>query len=354
MAGGDLRTWVTPFTSLPRRLPWFRRTVRRQRVATFLVFALLPSALFWRWYVMAVHDHLPDEVLRNAMLVASAWVALAPVLMMHGELHLERLVAAFRRTGGYTGWDLPAMQRQIDRADRAYYPTVVPVGLLPPIALGLSFDRLAGVLPIASTADRVSGLVVITAVGLASASGLWGAAKVLLLVRAATQSAHPTWQAFHSDRIWGLRQLYAFAWSEGTIFSFGALFIPAMLAVQPRLTEVSTVIVWCFVALLLCGGMALFSLPTLLLSQLAQRRKDAALDALAPALADAISDAQKIPDLPLRRAVRARWRLDTLLKVRQEMAAAAAAPFSFDYVVRASATLVLPVLLTLAQIVASR
>jgi hypothetical protein len=202
--------------------------------------------------------------------------------------------------------------------------------------------------------DRVAGLVVITAVGVASASGLWGAAKVLLLVAVATRTAMPTWQAFHSDRIWGVRQLYSFAWSEGTIFSFGALFIPAMLAVQPQLTPVSALIVWCFVGLLLVGGLALFSVPTLLLSRLALRRKEAALDALAPMIADAVADAQKIDRLPLPRAMRARWRLEAVLRLRREMESAAAAPFSFDYVARASVTLVLPALLTAAQIVAQR
>jgi len=354
MVGAGLHTWLSPFTTVPRALPWFRDTVTRQRVAGFLVFALVPSVLFWRWYLSAVRVQLPDASLRNATLVASAWVALAPVLMMQGERHLERLVDAFRRTGGYTGWDLDAMQREINRIDRLYYPTVIPVGLLPPVALVLSFDRLAPVLPISSTGDRIAGLLVITAVGLASASGLWGAAKVLLLVRAATRTAAPTWHAFHSDRIWGLRQLYSFAWSEGTTFSFGALFIPAMLAVQARLSEVSAFIVWCFVALLLGGGMALFSVPTLLLSQLAQKRKEAALDALAKELAEAISEAHRIVDLPLHRAMRARWRLETLLKVRQEMVTAAAAPFSFDFAARASTTLLLPMLLTVAQILAQR
>jgi hypothetical protein len=98
----------------------------------------------------------------------------------------------------------------------------------------------------------------------------------------------------------------------------------------------------------------LFSVPTLLLARLAQRRKDAALDALAPLIADAIADAQKIDRLPLTRAMRARWRLDAMLRLRQEMVSAAAAPFSFDYIARASATLVLPALLTAAQIVAQR
>ena len=349
-----MNTWLSPFTTLSRKLPWFRRTVARQRIATFFLFAFVPSALFWRWYFTAVRDRLADASLRNAIVIASAWVALAPLLMQQGEFNLERLLAAFGRTGRYTGWDVAAIQRRLDRVDRAFYRFVIPVGLLPPLALALSFHELSPVLPIDTVWDQLSGLIVIGAVGLASASGLWGAAKALLLVQAATSTATPTWQAFHSDRIWGLRHLYGFAWSEGTIFSFGALFIPAMLSVQPRLDDASSLIVLCFVALLLGGGMGLFSLPTLLLSRLAQRRKDAALDALAAALADAIVDAQKMDTLPLHRAMRARWRLEAMLKIRQEMALAPAAPFSFDYVARASATLLLPVLLTLAQIIAER
>jgi hypothetical protein len=356
VAGERLVTWFSPFTSVPRALRRVRRTTRRQRVAGFCLFALVPSVLFWWWYLTAVQHRLPHEAgsLAYAMPAAAAWVALAPVLMQHGEFVLERLVKAFARMGGYTGWNLEAMQRELDRMDRAYYAVVLPLGLLPPLALALSYRQLGGILPIGSTLDRVAGLAVITAVGLASASGLWGAAKALLLVAVATATATPTWQAFHSDRIWGLRQLYSFAWSEGTIFSFGALFIPAMLAVQPRLSAASKVIVWCFVVLLLVGGLALFSVPTLLLARLAQRRKDAALDALAPLIADAIADAQKIDRLPLTRAMRARWRLDAMLRLRQEMVSAAAAPFSFDYIARASATLVLPALLTAAQIVAQR
>lgn len=232
-----------------------------------MIFALLPTGLFWWWFVTAVVDRFPDQTstLRWAIPLAAAWVTIGPMLMQHGEFKLESVVTDFARSGLAHGWDIPAIQRRIDLLDRFYYPVVVPVGLTPALALALSFGPLDEVIPVASAANRVAGLIVIGTVGISSASGIWGVAKTLALVHAATTTARIQWRAFRHERVWGVQQLYSFAWTEGLIFSCGAVFVPAMLGVQPQLTAVSSVIVWVFVVLLLLGGVTVFSIPVLLI-----------------------------------------------------------------------------------------
>lgn len=350
-----LVTWLSPYTSLARRIPVLRRTRLRQRMATALVFALLPTALFWWWYATAVVERFPDQTstLRWAIPLAGLWVTIGPLLIQQGEFKLEAVVADFARHGHEHGWDLAAIQRRINLLDRLYRPFVIPVGLAPALALALSFRSLDAVIPVASVTNRVAGLVVIGAVGFSSASGVWGLAKTLALVHAATTTARVQWRAFRQQRIWGLPQLYSFAWTEGLIFSCGAVFVPAMLAVQPQLTTASSLIVWVFVVLLLLGGITVFSIPVLLIHQLAHTGKQRELDNLGSTIESLIITLVSRPE-SARSTGPDFVRLLATLRLRREIEAVDASPFAFGLLGRAISTLILPVLLTVAQILGSR
>ncbi|MDG4767360.1 hypothetical protein O7632_25190 [Solwaraspora sp. WMMD406] len=349
-------TFVGPYTSVPRRVAWARRNRGRQRLLAVLIFAAAPTGLFWWWYATAVVDHLGTRpsTLHWAIPTAALWVTLSPILMQQGEFVLERLLADFSRHGRYAGWDLTAMQRRLDRWDRAYFWTVLPVGLAPSLALAVSFEPLTALIPVHTTGQRISGLVVIGAVGICSASGIWGITKVIALIDAACGTAGLRWSAFRADRAWGIRELYGFAWLEGLIFSCGALFVPAMLGILPQLRPVSLVIVWLFLLLLSLGGLAVFSIPAWRLYRLSRESQERALDQLAPAIEDAALAVTAPNRLVPERMVGELSRLDLALRLRQAVAATEPAPFSPGFLGRAATTLILPIALTVAQIVGSR
>lgn len=350
-----LRTWVSPYTSVPRLLSWARRSRPRQRLATVAIFALVPTALFWWWFTTAVVDRMNGHppTMRWAIPTAALWVTISPLLMQQAEFRLEKLLHEFGRYGPRAGWDLDAIRRCVGWWDRAFYPLVLPVGLAPLLALSLSFRPLDTVIPVHSGWQRAAGLVVIGAVGLCSAAGIWGISKAIALVYAATSHAQLRWTPFRTERAWGIRQLYAFAWVEGLMFSCGALFVPAMLGVQPQLTAASKVIVWTFVVLLFIGGLTVFSIPVWLLYRLSRDSQERALDSFAPAIEDAVRVVAAPGGSTHALIERELARLDVTLRLREVIAATEPAPFSFGYVGRAATTLLLPIALTVVQVVTS-
>lgn len=352
----EVSTWVGPYTSVPRRSPWARRRRHRERLLTLLAFALGPTVLFWWWYGTTVVDHLAarPSTLQWAVPTAALWITLAPLLMQQGEFTLEKLLAGFSRYGAQAGWDLNAMQRRLDTWDAAYYYVVPPVGLAPMVALGLSFEPLGVLLPVHSTGQRIAGLVVIGTVGVCSVSGIWGVTKAIALIHAAARTARLRWSAFRADRAWGIRELYGFAWTEGLMFSCGALFAPAMLGVLPQLTVPSRIIVGVFLLLLTLGGLTVFSIPAWLLYRLSRDSQEQALDELAGSIEDAARAVTRPGQVGQERLWPELSRLDLALKLRQAIASAEPAPFSPGFLGRAATTLILPIALTIAQIVGSR
>ena len=352
-------TWVSPYTSIPRLLPWARPAPRRQRLATVAIFALAPTTLFWWWFATAVVDRLGSHppTLQWSIPTAAVWVTISPLLMQQAEFDLEKLLSEFDSHGSHAGWNLAAMQKCIDSWDRVFYLVVLPVGFAPLLALALSFESLDVIIPVHTVWQRTAGLIVIGAVGLCSAAGIWGISKAIALIHAATRGAQLRWTAFRAERAWGIRQLYAFAWVEGLMFSCGALFVPAMLGVQPQLTSTSRAIVWVFLVLLFTGGLTVFSIPVWLLYRLTRESQERALDSFAPAIEDAArvviapgDVAGVAPDLVGRELTR----LDLALRLRQAIAGTEPAPFSFGYIGRAAITLVLPIALTVVQIIGSK
>jgi hypothetical protein len=173
------------------------------------------------------------------------------------------------------------------------------------------------------------------------------------LVYAATSSARLHWTPFRAELAWGIRQLYAFAWVEGLIFSCGALFVPAMLGVQPQLTLASKAIVWVFVVLLFTGGLTVFSIPVWLLYRLTRESQERSLDSFAPAIEHAVRVVTAPGSIAHPLIQQELCRLDVTLRVRQVIATTEPAPFSFGYIGRAATTLLLPIALTVVQVVTS-
>lgn len=350
MAG--LSTWVSPYTSVPRRVPWARTSRARQRLLTVAIFTAIPTALFWWWYATAVVDRLDSQpsTLLWAVPTASLWVTICALLMQQAEFNLEDLLVEFDRHGAEAGWNVEAMQTSIRRWDQVFYPLVLPIGLAPMLALALSFEPLESVIPVHSGLHRVAGLVVIGAVGVCSVAGVWGISKVIALVYAAGRGTLLRWTAFRPERAWGIRQLYTFVWVQGLFFSGGGLFAPAMLGVLPELTAASRVIVGVFLVLLLLGGVTVFSIPVWSLYQVSRASQEHALASLAATIEET-SRAVTTPDhASIEIVQRDLTRLDLALRLREVISATEPAPFSFGFIGRAATTLLLPIALTIIQI----
>lgn len=334
-----------------RAIPWTRGDRGRERVTTFAVFCIPPSAAFWIWFLVGVRHNLSHHyhALLFAMPLASLWILLGPMLVQQWEFNLESLMARLKQTDRAGGWDLDAIVGKAHGADRAYYWFVVPATLAAPAAFWIAYPYYEADLALRGIADQATGLAVMLILGFVNSNGLWGAYKSIAVVRAATREAAPEWRPFRPDQPNGLPELNRFCWSTAVQFSFGSVLLPALYIIQQQVPLATAVIILLFVAVLAVGGLVLFTVPTRWLRQLGRAQHRRALAALAPLIERTMAQAGDLDGQPNDEVQRRWYALDIVLRLRGEIAALDPLPLP-NLITRAATTLVLPALLTLVQI----
>lgn len=348
-----IATRFTPYTALPRRLSWACAARWRERTVNLLIFAALPTTLFWVWYIRIGIHHIPSDYdpLLLAAPLSALIVFIAPLVVQQGEFIYERLLQTISHDDEH-GWNIRLIQRTIYQLDRVYYVATVPLAAASAATIGYVFYEIRDIAPLPSALAKVGAVVVLVFAGYAAATGIWGAIKVAVIVHTITGTAG-SWSPFRRDPH-ALRELFRFAWSNGVLFSTGNITVPALLVVMPRLSTASKVISWSFISITFVGGLLLFILTSRWLFMMADRQRSQALDELAPTLEQL---ADRVPQLPTMRAgevVRLRYGLEAVMMLRQHIETSTPAPVSQRTIVAAMSTLFLPVLLTIVQTFVSR
>lgn len=348
-------TRLTPYTGLPRGPPWFVKTLWRQRLANFLMFSAVPTVLFWTWYASGGGDHIPADyrLLRIAAPLSGLFVLIGPLAFQQGEFVYERLLRSISEDGAEGGWDLFSVQQEIDQLDRIYYRVTVPLAVAVATTIGYVFNEIRDIAPLTSTFAKVGAVVVLAFVGFVTATAIWGAIKVTIIINTITKTANPKWYPFRAEPQ-GLHELFRFAWSEGVIFSLGNVTAPALLIVMPRVSTAAKIISWGFITLTFVGGLLLLGVTSRWLFTLANRQQSDALDRLAPTLERLADQVPDVTRMPGSEVARLHHSLETVLLLRQHIQNSTPAPFSRRTVLAATTTLVIPTLLTILQIVASK
>lgn len=350
-----LMSRLTPYTAVPRRLPWFAATQSRQRLANVLVFCAGPSALYWTWYAAGGGDHIPADyhLLRVAAPLAGLFILIGPLAFQQGEFIYERLLQSISDDASEDGWDLTSIQQRINQLDRIYYHVTGPLAIATAVAIGYVFYEIRDIAPVTGTSAKLGALVVLACVGFVTATGVWGAMKVAIIVNTITRTANPTWSPFRTEPQ-GIHDLFRFAWSEGVVFSLGNITTPALLAVMPRLPTAAKVVSWSFITLTFVGGLLLFALTSRWLLAMANRQHVEALDKIAPTLEHLAEQVPEVVRMSGDEVLRLRHGLEAALLLHQHIQNCTPSPVSRRTVLAATTTLVIPVLLTLFQVVIAK
>jgi hypothetical protein len=345
-----LTSAYSPLTGIARRTSWASSRAR-ERAVTFAAFALPPTVAFWAWFLVQGRHGIRHGYhhLVFAMPVTSLWITLGPMLMQHGEFGLEKLVGALNApaVSGHLG--VRAIQRAIDRADRCYYWLTLPFAFAAVAAVWLGHATISSIVQIRGPVAQAAGIVVISSVGFATASGMWGCGKALYLVRVATRTASPDWLPFRSQQPSGMDDLHEFCWSTALIFSSGSVSLPTLMVVQTRLPAPARAIVLLFVGILAIGGLVMFTVPILWLHRIGTVQKERLLDALATPIEfshEVVLNAGSHSVNELRRREHV---LNMALRLRTEISALSPLPLP-QLVTRGAATLVLPLVLAILQL----
>ncbi|MFY1584703.1 hypothetical protein ACN267_09380 [Micromonospora sp. WMMD734] len=349
-----ISTRLTPYTALPRRLPWFAGARWRERLANVLIFASVPTALFWAWYLADGNNHIPPQydLLFFTVPLSALFTLIGPIAFQQGEFVYERLLRTISQEGTEGGWNIAEIQQRVDQLDRFYYRITIPLSGVATAATGYVFYQIRDIAPIKGTAATLGALVVLAFTGLTTGTGLWGAAKVALIVNTITKTADPKWSPFRESQ--GIHELFRFAWSTGVLFSLSNITVPALLVVMPRLPQSAKVISISFIALTFVGGMLLFTLTSRWLFALTSREHDQELERLAPTLERFADQIPAVFSMSTSEVIRLRHGLEATLLLRQQIEQTTPAPISHRTVLAATTTLVIPVMLTLLQTIASK
>lgn len=317
----------------------------------------MPTAAFWAWFLLQGRLDISDGYgsLVIAMPITSLWITLGPLLMQQGEFGLEKLISAFNGPDVSDHWDTEAIQRTLKRFDRCYYWTTLPIAGAAVASVLIGGETIASIVRIDGFAAVLAGIIVIFSVGFTSASGIWGCAKALLTVRAATRATSADWRPFRaqSQQPECMQALYEFCWSTAFIFSAGSVSLPTLFVAQSQLPPASRMIVFAFIGVLALGGLVLFTVPIVWLRQLGDLQKDRILDSLAVPIErslESVLDADSYSSVELRRREHVS---DVAMKLRSEIASLNPVPLP-HLLTRGGATLVIPLVLTTAQIAITR
>lgn len=341
----------SPLVRLPRRLLRSSGDRRRERVVAFAVFALVPTIVFWVWFLAAARHSMSHAYrgLELAMPLSALWITFGPLLMQQWEYNVERLSRVLAATGDDDHWDLAAMRRAAQRADRGYLPFVLPMTIAAPIALWLAYPAYQADLSIHGTASKAGGLAVILCVGFVNANGMWGAYKSVQTIRAATAGARPAWHPYRAGQSAGMRELTRFSWTSALMFSAGAVFLPSLYIVQARIPAAPRLIVLLFVAILFSGGLALYTVAFNRLGRLAHSQQSKALNQIAAKLEHVgldLDQAQRNNDV--MRLIALGVRQQTLLAEHAAVQAVDPLPRP-QLISRAASTVLLPLVLTVLE-----
>lgn len=336
-------------TTLARRIPWARGGIR-QTLGTAVLFSVLPTAVFWVWYLAeGEHGIRPGyHKLIAAMPITSLWITLGPLMMHFGERSLTRLLGALNHTAEGSTWDLAPLQRTIDRADKHYYTVVAPITCAAIAAVCLGAGTIGSIVDISSLGARIGGMIVIAVTGFASATGMWGCYKALALVRAATREKSAPWYG-EDEQPNGIRALNTFCWMTALIFSTGSLSLPTLIVVQSQLPSLARGIVIAFMVILGAGGLVLFTVPISWVRRLGSNQRDLVVARYEPALARGRRISRDWHGVTALEVHTVKALYDLAKDSRAEILGRNPVPVP-QIITRCAATLILPLALTVLQI----
>lgn len=244
---------------------------------------LFPWLLFLMWFFRVdVGSHI-DGRSTAAIIAASLWMLVAPLLMAFAECRLRIVLSKLRDAPQRDGWTFGPILTALLRANRYYWPVsvvsllVFACGFL--AANDLMVDQLG--FPELTLALRLAGAVCMAATGLATGAGIWGAVKVVMLFRAVRRHSAPAWYPLRPHQIDGYEKLSQFALLTAAVFSCGALFAPIVWIAFLESDGVVRLLCAFGLACLGLGSVTLFTIPTRYLALLAREARDRQLDRLA-------------------------------------------------------------------------
>lgn len=304
-----------------------------------------PSVVFIMWMISTPTERAPRP-LWAAMWLAGTWVILGPLLTVVWERQFLSLSCSLDCAPIDEGWNLT----HIARATRSCDLVAVPAGLA---AMGLTvfgflmnlgfFRHTVELGPLLSW-SFIAGLLSVAYLGYSFGTGIWGAAKSLIVARSALTS-HIRWFPFRPRQVEALEEFGKFSYITGLVFSMGFVFLPGLYLIAGKLNIAAWIAGGLLTLALVALSLLCFLYPTYLIQRVASHQKAAVLADFAPPI-EAIAQALIAEDNDSRGLISSfalQSRLRSLLDLRQSVLSEVSAPAPQWLVARTGSLILLPI-----------
>lgn len=260
-------------------------------LAFFAVFA-------WR-FLPAITGEAPSEVAGWAIALAGTWLVIGPTVMCDGEIEY-RDVLDLLRENETQGWERKRIEEAVTWINGTYAwiqgaVTVTMLGFFL-----LTWDGLAPTIGIEpSVGNLVVGTVVVAWLALGSGSGVWGVLVTIETVRRTTgrpEDSELRWNPLRSRPIIGLEEMMTIAWKAAFYFTLGAVMVPVTVDLLDAIDGPGQLVLWSFLAVLLFGGVAIYSVPAWHAGRVRTAARDRCLAQYATQVEDGIARVESDPD----------------------------------------------------------
>jgi hypothetical protein len=327
-----------------RTVPYESRGWRAKQAAAALVPGVVVFGLFAAWMIDQARNGLqPDPGLGWRMWLAGSWAALSSPLIVLWESQLLFAVRCIEQGGADEGWDTTTLHRHLRPmvAIRPWLCLGCGAAVLVGFLFSLSFFHEHAATPNWSQpALFIIAVAVVTYLGATFGMGFWGVALTTLIVLTSA-TRRVVWKPFDPRQVDGMEQLAILSFATGGLFSVGNVFTPGVLDIVDRLSGPARALAWVILVSLMAGGLIVFAVPALHLSEVARRQREQVLRKAEVKL-------ERLWDKATTRELGSEWELvehevNALVSLRQLVDAQKATPVSLNLANRGALLLLLPV-----------
>ena len=261
---------------------YLRFGLDKRKIRWPIAFGLLPWLLFCFWFWQTDAISVLDSSHLWAVLSASIWMLISPLLMAISERRLGIVLEELLRAPERHGWNLSEPINRLCTANRSYWHISLTVSAIFVIGFLLAQNFITDILgfPKSNEMMLILGSLCMFATGFASGNGVWGIRKILALYSSIDRKSQPAWYPFRYRQIAGYEALSRFALRIGLTFSSGAFFVPITYQVARSDYGFASLLAYIGVGGLLLGSVIVFYFPMHHLKTMGEKTRRAHLEAL--------------------------------------------------------------------------
>ncbi len=251
------------------------------------LFGIIPCMSFYAWFV-PIAPRLQGEIVL-ALILASLWILLSPLLMVIGELKFAKLLYFFAHDDrgdeedeDKWSWYIKKYIGKLPKGTYIYWSVAGSLGLLFGTIFFFRNDAITDVLGIGDITIWfiILGTACLAFTGFSSGNGVWGLYKIIRLYTFIVKKSKIKWYPYAPKQINGFELLARHGFLFSMLYSCGVLFVPITYYIYIESDSFIKYIFALGILFLALGSMILYLSSFSILFHISRKAKEEALQTL--------------------------------------------------------------------------